>query len=110
MTGPCACHSRWQNPLPTGKDEFAGATSTEDSGTLTPTPVVFYAATCVPLTAPATAVSLDNELFKQFMKAYLEVQVQGQIEVDQKHCKQSLKARFLNFYYSNSYIYCYQFC
>ena len=69
---------------------------------------------CAPTTALAIALaaapSLDNKLFKQFMKAYLEVQVPDQTEVDTKPCKQFFKARFPDFYYGNLYMDCYQFC
>ena len=77
MTGPRARRSPRQNPLPTGKDELAGAAPTEGSGTPTPTPVVSRAPTPAPATAPAVAPFSDNELFKQFIKAHLEVQVPG---------------------------------
>ena len=63
-----------------------------------------------PNPAPAIAPSLDNKLFKQFMKAYLEAQVPGQIGVDSEHCKQPLKAQFLDSYYSNLHMDCYRFC
>ena len=44
------------------------------------------------------------------MKAYLEIQVPGQTEVDPEPRKQPLRARFPDFYYSNLYMDCYQFC
>ena len=55
---------------------------------------------------PASAIALfsNNKLFKQFMKAHLEVQVPGQINVDSEPHKQPLKARFLDFYYGNLYM------
>ena len=99
MAGLRACRSPCWNPPPTGKDKLAGATSTEGSGTPTPTPVVLRAPTPTSATAPAAAPSSDNKLFKQFMKAYLEAQVPGQIEVVLEPCEQPLKARFPDFYY-----------
>ena len=45
MAGPCARRSPRRNPLPTGKDEVAGAAPTEGSGTPTPTSAVAYAPT-----------------------------------------------------------------
>ena len=107
MARPSArCRSR-QNPPPTSKDELAGAapepapikgsdTSTSTSAalrvsTLTPPNASVAVLSLAPALA-ATAPSLDNELFKQFMKAYLEAQVPGQIEVDPKPCKQPFKA------------------
>ena len=69
MAGPRACCSSCQNPRSAGKDEFAGAALTEGSGIFTPTPVVSHAPTPAPATTSAVALSSDNELFKQFMKA-----------------------------------------
>ena len=77
MTGSRACRSLCWNPPPTGKDELAGVAPTKGSGTPTPTPIVFCAPTPAPATTLAIAPSLDNKLFKQFMKAYLKAQVQG---------------------------------
>ena len=110
MAGPRACRSLCWNPPCTGEDKLAGATPTEGSGTPTPTPVVSRAPTPAPATAPAAALSSDNKLFKQFMKAYLKAQVPGRTEVDSEPCKQSLKARFPDLYYSNSHMDCHQFC
>ena len=72
MAGSCARRSPCWNPPPTGKDELAGVTPTESSGILTPILVVFRALTPAPATASAVTLSLNNELFKQFMKAYLK--------------------------------------
>ena len=110
MAGPRARYSPRRNPPPTGKDELAGAAPTEGSGTLTPTPVVSRAPTPAPATASAVAPSSDSELFKQFMKAYLEAQMPGRTEVDPKPCKQPFKAQFPDLYYSNLHMDCYRFC
>ena len=72
MAGPCARRSPHRNPLPIGKDKLAGAAPIEGSGTPTSTLVISRAPTLALTTAPAVALSLDNKLFKQFMKAYLE--------------------------------------
>ena len=87
MAGPCASRSFCWNPLPAGKDELAGATLTESSGTPTPIPVVSRAPNHAPATVPTAALSLDNKLFKQFMKVYLEAQMPGQTEIDPEPCK-----------------------
>ena len=73
MAGSCACHSSLRKLLSAGEDELASDVPTEGNCTLTPTPVVLFAPTPAPVTAPATALSSDKKLFKQFMKAYLEV-------------------------------------
>ena len=73
MARPFTCSSPCQNPFPAGENELAGVVLTEGSGTPTPTPVVLLAPTYAPATDPAAAPSLDTQLFKQFMRAYLEV-------------------------------------
>ena len=110
MAGPRARRSPRRNPRPAGEDELAGAAPTEGSGTPTPTPVVSRAPTPAPATAPAAAPSSDTELFKQFMKAYLEAQVPSRTKVDSKPRKQLLKTWFPDLYYGNSHMDCYQFC
>ena len=110
MAKPLACRNPCWNPPPAGENELAGTVPTKGSGTPTPTPVMSHFPTLAPATALAATSSLDTELFKQFMKAYLEAQVPGQTKVDSKPCKQPLKAWFPDFYYSNAYIDCYQFC
>ena len=98
MARPCACRSPRQNPPPTSKDEPAGAAPTEGSGTPTPTLAV------VP--------NLDNELFKQFIKAYLEAQTPAltAAKMDAEPRERSLKARLPDLYYGASHIECYWFC
>ena len=73
MAGPRTHRSPCRNPRPAGEDELAGTALTEGSGTSTLTPVMSCAPTLSPATALAVALSSDNELFKQFIKAYLEV-------------------------------------
>ena len=125
MARPLACCSPRRKPSLDGKDELVGAvprpTLTKGSNTSTPVPAVPRvstpappdAAIATPSPAPAlaaTALSLDYKLFKQFMKAYLEVQVPGRTEVDPEPCKQLFKAQYLDFYYSNLHMDCYRFC
>ena len=100
MAGPCACHSPCLNSFHTGKDKLADAALTKRSRTLTPTLAVSCALTTTPVTAPTIALSLDNKLFKQFIKVYLEahVPVQSTAEVDLKPYEQPLKAQFLDLY------------
>ena len=75
MAGPHACRSPYYNYHPTDEDEPTGAAPIEGSGNSTPTLIVSHAPNPAPATALAISPSLDNELFKQFMKAYLEAQV-----------------------------------
>ena len=77
MAGPRACLSLCCNFTSAGEDELAGIAPTEGSGILIPTPVVSRALTSALTTAPAATLSLDNKLFKQFIKTYLEAQVPG---------------------------------
>ena len=110
MAVPHACRSLCRNFFFTGKDKLAGVASIEGGGTPISILIVSHALTFALATTPTIAPSLDNELFKQFIKAYLEAQVPGQTEVDPKPCKQPLKAQFPDLYYSNLHINCYQFC
>ena len=112
MAEPRACRSPRRNPHPAGEDELAGAAPTESSGTPTPTLVVSRALTPAAATTFAVASSSDNELFKQFMKAYFKAQVPARIipEIDPKPCKQLLTARFPDLYYNNLHIDYYIFC
>ena len=107
MAKPPASYSFCWNPLPIGKDELADTTPTESSGTPTPTTVVSRAPTPTPATALVVALSLDNKLCNQFIKAYLETQVLSRTEVDPEPCKQPLKARFRDLYYGNLHMNCY---
>ena len=99
-----------RNPPFISKGELAGAAPTEGNGTPIPTPVMSRAFTPAPATTLPFALSLDNELFKQFMKAYLEAQVPGRTEIDPESCKQPLKTRFPELDYGNIHMDCYQFC
>lgn len=70
MVGQQACHNFYRNLLPSGKDELAREAPTEGSNTHTPTPDVSHA----PIPAPVSTLPFSNELFKRFIKAYLEIQ------------------------------------
>ena len=75
MDGLCTyCNFCW-NPSLAGKDELASAIPTKGSSIPTPTLAVSHA----PTPALDIALSFNNELFKQFIKAYLETQVPNQI-------------------------------
>ena len=110
MARTCACRSPCRNPPPANEDEFAGAAPIEGSGTSISTPVMSRVSTPAPAIAPAPALSSDNKLFNQFMKAYLEAQVPSRTEIDSEPRKQPLKARFLDLYYGNLHMDCYWFC
>ena len=103
MAGPCVCCCPYWNLTPASEDDLTGVISIEGDSTPTPTPPV----SCTPTPAPAIAPSLDNKLFTQFIKAYLEAQVPGQIKIDSEACKQSLKAWLPDFYYGNLHMNCY---
>ena len=114
MAGPCACPSPCWNFPSAGKDELAGAASrvlTNDSRTPTHTFAISSTPILVVAIGLAVAPPLDNKLFKQFIKAYLETQMPGWIvpKIDLKPCKQLFKARFPDLYYSNLHMDCYQF-
>ena len=60
------------------------------------------------IASPASAVpSTNDELFKQFMQAYLAAQPQGQ---DTGLRERPLKTRFSEMYSGNSHMECYKFC
>ena len=66
-----------------------------------PVPILIPA----PVLAPTPAPVVSDELFKKFMKAYLETN-QGP---RQPECKQNLKAKVPEVYYGKSYMDCYHF-
>ena len=82
MARPVACCNPCQKPPSASEDELADVDPTEGNGTPTPTPVVSHAPTPAPATATGAAPSLDTEVFKQFMKAYLEAQMPSRTEID----------------------------
>ena len=106
MARPCAYCSPWQNSFPAGKNELADAASTKGNSTPIPTLAVSHILT----SALHIALFLDNKLFKQFIKLYLEAQVSGQIKADSKPRKQPFKTQFSDLYYGNLQMDCYYFC
>ena len=58
--------------------------------------------------APIPAPASTNELFEQFMKAYLEAKTPAPVQAEPR--EQPLKARFPDLYYGNSHMDCYRFC
>ena len=72
MAGPCVCRSSCWNFSSIGKDKLAGAALTKGSGIPTPILIVLRAPILALAIASATAPSLDNELFKKYLKTYLD--------------------------------------
>ena len=95
MARPRVRRSPRQNPLPTSGNKPAGAAPTKGSSTPTPT--------------PAVVLNPDNELFKQFMKAYLKAQTPAltTVEIEAKPCERPLKAWLPDLYYGDLHIECY---
>ena len=117
MAGSHTRRSPRCNSLPSGEDELAeGAPGapTEGSNTLTPFPPVSPAQT--PASAQDPSPPSNEELFQQFIKAYLENKNQNQnpalppTPIQAKLWEQPLKAWFPNLYYGNSHLDCYRFC
>ena len=72
MAGSCACRiPRW-NIFPSSKNKLASSAPTKSKGTYTPSFAMLCALTPAPAIALAVALYSDNQLFKHFMKAYLE--------------------------------------
>ena len=113
MAGPrTRCRPR-QNPPPTGEGELAGGAhgapgaSTNDSGTPTPTS---HAPTLAPAPTPGSAPASTDELFKQFMQAYLKALTQPPAQSHAKPREQPLEARPPDLYYGKSYMEYFHFC
>ena len=83
--GPRSCRSPYRNPLPIDsvEDELArdlgsvggpnlGSTSLAPSRNPTPGPNLVLTLISAPVPTPTPAPAATNELFKKFMKAYLE--------------------------------------
>ena len=124
MAEPRACQSPCRNFLPVGKDEFTGAAPravpTNDSGTLTLTPVVLGAPTPAPVPPPALAKLVakytDADLqraTKLAIKLFVQDQQQAQSQAAPpapKPRERPLKAWFPDLYYDNLHMDCYRFC
>ena len=111
MARACACYSSCQNCFLTDENEPAKATSTEGSVTLIPIPAISQALTPAPVVTLGVVSNPNNELFKQFMKAYLEARTPGQIatKIDAEPRERPLKAGLPDFYYGDLHIDCYWF-
>lgn len=98
------------NPLPitSSKNELAGGLSeapTESSNFPTP---ISYTLTFIQV---FVASSINNELFKWFMQAYLEDNRALSASVEWENIAEKLfKAQNSGQYYKNSYMECYYFC
>ena len=112
MARPYACRSPCQNPFPTGGNKLARAAPNEGSGTPTFTLTVSQAPTPALVVTPIVISNPDNELFKQFMKVYLEAQTPAETsaEMDTEPCKRPFKAWLPDLYYRDLHIECYWFC
>ena len=86
MAGPRARRSPCRNPPPAGNDELAGEAPNKAAG-------------------PAS----NDELFKQFIKTYLEAQAQAAPSQSEPR-ERLLKARFPDPYFGKSHMDCYHFC
>ena len=103
IAGPHTCHSLCHNPPSGGDDELARdlpGTSTKGNNTPTHSPVVSWASTSTP--------SSTDELFKQFMKAYLKSNQRPSLPPEER--KRPLKAKVPNVYYDKLHMDCYHFC
>ena len=103
MAGSCTCHSPRHKPTPGSEDKLARGPArapTKGNNTLTHSPAISWAPTPAP---PST-----NELFKRFIKAYLESN-QGPSQPPAER-KWPLKAKVPDIYYGKVHIDCYHFC
>ena len=93
-----------------GSDEslHLGNTPPALSHNLTPGPDLVPALIPVPVPALTPAPVAIDELFKKFMKAYLETNQEPR--EPPAECKQTLKAKVLEIYYGKSYMDYYHFC
>ena len=109
MAGPRTCPSPRHNPLQGGKDELAeGPPGAPTEGSNIPTPSLAVFRTLTPVPVPAPAPPSTNELFKQFMKAYLESHLgPSQPLAEREH---PLKAKVPDVYYGKLHMDCYHFC
>ena len=109
MAEPRTCRSLCRNPLSSDENKLVRdppRALTEGNNTLTPSPSVFWA----PILAPTPALTplFTDELFKQFIKTYLEFN-QGPSQLLEEY-KWPLKAKVSDIYYGKSHIDCYYFC
>ena len=103
MAGPRSRRSPRRNLPLGGEDELVGGppgAPTKGSHTSTHFPAVSWASTLAP---PST-----NELFKQFMKAYLESNQGPSQPLEER--KRPLKTKVPDVYYGKLHMDCYHFC
>ena len=96
-----------REPGPVG-GPHSGSTSPALSRNPTPGPELVPALNPAPVPAPVPAPPASDELFRQFMRAYLESN-QGPRQLPAER-EQPLKAKVLKVYYGKSHIDCYHFC
>ena len=94
-----------REPGPVG-NPHSGSTSPAPSRNPSPGPKLVPALNPAPVPAPTPAPVASEELFKKFMKAYLETN-QGPRQPERK---QTLKAKVAELYYGKSHMDCYHFC
>ena len=105
-----------ENELARDADPVRGSHSgsTSPAPSCNPTPGLDSVPTLVsaPIPAliptPASVLAAINDLFKQFMKAYLELNQRPR--QPPAECKQPLKAKVPELYYGKLHIDCYHFC
>ena len=119
--GSRPCRSPCRNPPSTDlvEDDFArdsgsvggshsGSTSPALSCNSTPGPNQVLALIPAPTPAPAPSPAPTNELFKKFIKAYLESNQRPRKPPEER--KRTFKAKIPEVYYSKLYMDCYHFC
>ena len=89
-------------------NSHSSSTSPAPSCNLTPGPDLVSAMILAPVPTLTPALVAINELFKKFMKAYLETK-QGPKQPPAER-EQSLKAKGPEVYYDKSHMDCYHFC
>lgn len=102
MAGPRTCRSPYHNPSLSDKDELIGdllRVFIKGSNTPTLSLTVFWAQTPAP--TPAPALNSIEKLCQQLLKTYGATFKLLEQNHELDPCKQSLKAQFPNFYYSN---------
>ena len=109
--GSRPCCSLYQNLPPTDpvEDELARDPSpvgSPHSGDTSPAPS--YNPTLNLIPALISALAATDDLFKKFMKVYLEMNQRPKQPLAER--KQSLKAKVLEIYYGKLYMDCYHFC
>ena len=88
------------------KGSFSGSISPAPSRNPTPGPKLVSPLILAPVPAPTSPSS--NDLFKQFIKAYLESNQEPRQPLAER--ERSLKDKLLEVYYDKSHIDCYHFC